>query len=214
MNVVIIGAGGQGKVVGEALLASETDRVVGYMDDRYKSLTKKDGIIFAPITSAPMIKDILGPVKFMIAIGDNRTRWMMAKRLALPDDAYLTYIHPSAIVSPSATFGPGSVVMARTVIQADAVIGRHTIINTGSVIEHDNCLGDFVHISPGAILTGGVTIDAGAHIGAGAAVIPNVKIGEWSVVGAGTVVLDDLPPRCTAVGNPARVLQTKIIEGV
>ena len=52
---------------------------------------------------------------------------------------------------------------------------------------------------------GQVHIENDAWIGAGAIILPNVTIGEQAIVGAGAVVTKDVPPRCIAVGNPARV---------
>jgi acetyltransferase-like isoleucine patch superfamily enzyme len=51
-----------------------------------------------------------------------------------------------------------------------------------------------------------VRIEAGAFIGVGAIVLPGVTIGENAYIGAGAVVTDDVPARCVAVGNPARVV--------
>lgn len=39
-------------------------------------------------------------------------------------------------------------------------------------------------------------------------VLPGVTIGHDSVIGAGSVVMTDIPPRCVALGNPARVIRT------
>ena len=46
----------------------------------------------------------------------------------------------------------------------------------------------------------------GATLGAGAKVLGNIELGAYCRVGAGSVVLDDVPPFCTAVGVPARVV--------
>lgn len=39
-------------------------------------------------------------------------------------------------------------------------------------------------------------------------VLPGVTIGDGTIVGAGSVVVSDIPARCVAVGNPARVIKT------
>lgn len=104
----------------------------------------------------------------------------------------------------------GTVIFAAAVINAHSEIGRHGIVNTAAVIEHDCILEDFVHISPNVTLPGGVKVGEGTHIGIGACVIPGVKIGKWCVIGAGTVVIKNIPDFCTVVGNPGRILKTKI----
>ncbi|CAF2101812.1 unnamed protein product [Brassica napus] len=49
-------------------------------------------------------------------------------------------------------------------------------------------------------------IGDGVLIGAGTCILGNITIGEGAKIGAGSVVLKDVPPRTTAVGNPARLL--------
>ena len=50
-----------------------------------------------------------------------------------------------------------------------------------------------------------VTIGRGAWIGTGAIVMADV--GEGAIIGAGAVVNKPIPPRCVAVGVPARVVK-------
>ena len=38
-------------------------------------------------------------------------------------------------------------------------------------------------------------------------VLPGVTIGYGSIIGAGSVVTKDIPSRCIAVGNPAKVIK-------
>ncbi|XP_008242535.1 PREDICTED: serine acetyltransferase 5 [Prunus mume] len=67
-----------------------------------------------------------------------------------------------------------------------------------------------VDIHPAAAVgTGGLFGHASALIGASATILGNVKIGDGAKIGAGSVVLIDVPPRTTAVGNPARLVGGK-----
>jgi acetyltransferase-like isoleucine patch superfamily enzyme len=45
-----------------------------------------------------------------------------------------------------------------------------------------------------------------ARIGGGAVLCPGVTIGENALIGAGSVVTRDVPDRCVAIGNPARIV--------
>ena len=118
---------------------------------------------------------------------------------------FATAIHPSAIISPSAKIGEGTVVMAGAVINADTVIGKHCIVNTGATVDHDCVIGDYCHIAPGANVSGGTHIGEGTWIGVGACVIQCLNIGKDCMIGAGSVVVKDIPDSVTAYGNPCRV---------
>ncbi|KAE8678749.1 Serine acetyltransferase 5 [Hibiscus syriacus] len=61
----------------------------------------------------------------------------------------------------------------------------------------------------GVVIGETAVIGDGVLIGAGATILGNVKIGEGAKIGAGSVVLIDVPPRTTAVGNPARLVGGK-----
>ena len=50
----------------------------------------------------------------------------------------------------------------------------------------------------------GPTIGSNVQIGTGAKVLGDVRVGNGAVVGANAVVVDDVPPRSTVVGVPAR----------
>ena len=52
-----------------------------------------------------------------------------------------------------------------------------------------------------------VSIGDSVWIGGNTVILPGVSIGSESVIGAGAVVTRDVPPRCVAVGNPARVVR-------
>lgn len=206
MKILIIGHGGHSKVVKDIILSNEGYEIVGYLDDLYTDKTIIDNLYFGAIKDAWEIINNFNDIKLVIAIGNNKVRKRISGILNQPIEMYATLIHKTAIISPYAHVGNGTVIMPNVVVNADTNIGNHTIINTGSIIEHDNIIDDFVHISPHATLSGSIIIEEGAHIGVSATMIPGVKIGKWSIVGAGSVVINDFPSNCTAAGIPAKVI--------
>ncbi|MCT8139012.1 acetyltransferase [Anaerobacillus sp. CMMVII] len=196
------------------ITANNQHEIVGYLDDKYQETTIINHMYVGPISSLKELIYIFKEVSFVIGIGNNRIRKNIVTQLNLPKQSYATLIHPSAVISPRAKIGSGTVIMANAVVNVDANIGQHSIINTGAIVEHDNRLGNFVHISPNATLTGTAHIEDGVHVGAGATVIPNITVGEWSVIGGGATVINHIPPYCTAVGVPAKVISKERVEFV
>ena len=101
-------------------------------------------------------------------------------------------------------------------IHPGAKIGRGLFIDHGSgvVIGETTEIGDDCLIYQGATL-GGTGKDSGKRhptlghnvmIGSGAKVLGPIKVGNNSKVAAGAVVLGEVPPDCTAVGVPARII--------
>jgi acetyltransferase-like isoleucine patch superfamily enzyme len=52
-----------------------------------------------------------------------------------------------------------------------------------------------------------VIIEDHVWIGSKVIILPGVRIGSHAVIGAGSIVTKDIPARCVAAGNPARVLR-------
>lgn len=206
-EIAVIGAGGHSKVIQDILRSHASYKVKAILDDKHDELKLQNGIYTGPIASVRSLLQQYGGMKFIVAVGNNEVRKQLTARLGISDDGYISLAHPTAVVSPSATIGSGTVVMPNAVINADAAIGRHTIINTGAIIEHDSVIGDYVHVAPKATLTGTVRAQEGSMIGAGATVIPGRTVGKWAVVGAGATVIGDIPPYRTAVGTPAKIIK-------
>ncbi len=193
----LYGASGHAKVIMDILVANGI-HVNALVDDNAE-LKELHGI--------PVIHSAEGCSPFIISIGSNKIRKMIAERL---NCEFISAIHPSAIISPSANIAEGTVVMPGAIVQADAKIGKHCIINTAATVDHECVIEDYVHISPNASLCGNVQVGEGAWIGAGATVIPGVKIGKWCVIGAGSVVVKDVPDNAVVVGVPCKELNKDI----
>ena len=42
-----------------------------------------------------------------------------------------------------------------------------------------------------------------------ASILGGINVGDNSIIGAGSVVMKDIPPNCTVMGNPARIIIRK-----
>lgn len=196
----LYGASGHAKVIIDILTAScvQIDALVD------------DNMEIDALSGYPVLHEYRGLSPFIVSIGDNSVRKKIVEKL---NSDFATAVHPSAIISPSATIGEGSVVMQGAIVQACATIGKHCIVNTGASVDHECNIGDFAHISPHSTLCGNVTVGEGTWIGAGTIIIPGIKIGKWSIIGAGSVVTRDIPDGVLAVGNRCKVIKNlKLLE--
>ncbi len=199
MRVVVIGSGGQGKVVVDTCRAAGWT-VLGTADSDPHSTI--DGL---PHLGSPDNLQLEPDVRAVVAIGSNNTRHDIAQRLE-GRVRWASVVHPAATVSPTAHVEEGAVIFAGAIVQAGAVVKRHVILNTGSMAEHDSIIGDFCHVAPGAVVGGRATIGEGVLIGIGAIIVPDLTLGEWGIIGAGGVVLQDTKPGVSYFGVPAKPL--------
>ena len=146
-----------------------------------------------------------GPAVF-VAVGANDARQRLIEACVRSGGTLVTALSQAAVVSPSVSIEPGSLVMPGAVVNAMASIGQGAVINTGAIVEHECVVGNAAHIAPGAVLAGTVHVGDGALVGVGARVTPGRSIGRWAVVGAGAVVTHDVPDGATVVGVPARTI--------
>jgi len=211
MNVIIIGAGGHGKVVLDILQRDSDADLIGFVDDDINSHDKIiDGLqVLGNINSLPKLIAVYKVDAAIIAVGDNKVRAELFDKMKGLGLKLKRAIHPNALIARDVEIGEGVVIAAGAVINTGTRIGNNVIINTGAVIDHDNVIEDNAHISPGVKLAGRVTIGKYTHVGLGATIVEDLTIGENTTIGAGAVVLADIPAHTTAVGVPARIIKHK-----
>ena len=199
MNTYLYGASGHGKVVKDILNANGI-KVEAFIDDNL-DVDKCGG--------KPVLHDATGLSPIIVSVGVNCVRKMIVERITVgnPTIEFATAIHPSAIVSPSAKIGEGTVVMAGVVINADAKIGKHCIVNTGTSIDHECVVENYCHIAPGVNISGDTHVGEGTWVGVGSCVMHGIKIGKNCMIGAGSVVVRDIPDGVVAYGNPCKVMR-------
>ena len=102
-------------------------------------------------------------------------------------------------------------------IHPGATIGKGLFIDhgTGVIIGETTIIGDNVTLYQGVTLGGTgkeqgkrhPTLKDNVMVSAGAKILGSFTIGENSKIGAGSVVLEEVPPNCTVVGVPGRIVR-------
>ena len=207
-RLLIFGASGHGKVVGDCAIAAAGWGELRYFDDRWPMLGTCGPWSVAGTGEAFFAEAGAGGQAF-VAIGNVVTRLAWLHRLQAAGISVATVIHSHSVISPHAVIGEGGLVVAGAVVNIDARLGLGCIINTAATVDHDCLLGDGVHVCPGAHLAGDVQVGESSWLGIGCAVRQGIRIGSGVTVGAGAVVVADVPDGLTVVGVPARPLKKK-----
>ncbi len=155
-KIIIIGAGGHGKVVAETILQTGHYLLLGFADDHLPlgTVVMDDYRVIAGIGSLAFT----GFDRFIVAIGNNTVRKEIYNRLH-KDLEPLTLIHPFTYVSPHATIGKGSVILPGAVISYGVTIGENCIIGSNVHIDHESVIGSHCHIRNGSSIGSNCILD-------------------------------------------------------
>lgn len=207
VRVLGFGAGGHAAVMIEAIRAMGGYEIVGLLDadpQKWGSTCLDIAVVGDDTKIKAFCSE--GVLHFFNGVGsvrDTKLRQNIYERALQNGLTPINVLHPTAIVSPSATLGDGVAVLSHAFVGSRSTLGHNVLVNTGAIVEHDCTVGSHVHIASGATIGGGVRIDDGVHIGLGARIIQGQSIGRNAIIGAGAVVIRDVLPNQIVVGIPA-----------
>ena len=147
MRLIILGAGGHGRVVAD--LAEQTGRYekIYFLDDN----AIDDNVIGK---CSDYIKFKSQDTEMYPAFGNNIGRIEWENKIEEAGIKLAKIIHPLAYVSPKATIADGCVIMPYAIVNTSVEIKKACIINIGAMIDHDCILEEGCHLAPGAIVKG------------------------------------------------------------
>lgn len=214
-DLIIIGSGGLGRETAwtaERINAVTPEwNILGFIDDNIQIQGRTvDGYKVIGTTSAA--KNYPGAY-FICAVGSARIRKTLVEKIKATVNGakFATLIDPACVCCRERIqIGEGCIICANTYITLDIKIGSHVYIGGNGTVGHDAQLGDFVTLYPGVNVSGSTGIASGCELGTGTQIIQGLSVGSNTIVGAGSVIVRNLPPDCTAVGVPARVIKTHI----
>ena len=156
-SLLILGAGGHGKVVKEIAEALGYTKIA-FLDD---NSTEAVGRI---ADSKAFVEEYH---EAFVGIGNNRFRGELLARLEKEGYDISVLVHPTAYISKSAVIGKGTVVEPMAIVNANSKIGIGCIISVGSIVDHDVVLEDCVHVNAGAICKAGSIVAKETRVDAG-----------------------------------------------
>ncbi|MEC1747896.1 PglD-related sugar-binding protein [Schinkia azotoformans] len=157
-NLLILGAGGHGRVVKETAEAMRCFNKIDFLDDKSEVVVGKckDYKHFASSYT-----------HVFVAFGDNEQRMSWMEKLICEGYRFPLLIHPTAYLSPSANIENGSIVCVNAVVNTNVKIKKGCIISIGALIDHDSSVGEYSHINSGAIVKAGCNVSKLTKVDAG-----------------------------------------------
>lgn len=203
-DIILVGYGGHGKSVEDAIYSMDEYNLVGYTD-----LKKHEDCYLPYLGNDDILEDLFATGICNAAIGlgfmgNNNFRDKLYNQLISIGYNLPPIIDSSAVISKSSKISSGTFIGKRTVINAYSSIGKMTIINTGSIIEHGCKVDDYSHIAVGAVLCGNVKVKDHTFIGANSTIMQGITIDSYSIIGAGTLIIENVEKGSTVVGVPGR----------
>jgi len=181
LDLLIIGAGGFGRAVAEAVLLGGQHHLAGFVDDRWPDLEPIwDRPILGRLADLASLRDRAHGC--VVAIGDNTARRSAFEAAVRAGFVPASIVHPRAWVSPRARLANGALVMAGAIVGTEASLEAGVIVNAAAVVDHHARVGAFAHLGVGARMAGGAVLGAGAWIQEGCTVPPGQTVGPGAIV--------------------------------
>lgn len=209
-KVLLLGGLGNASVIAFAIIDAynrgATDlQFCGYINDR-------DGV--SEIEGYPVVgglKDIPELIRqdyyFINAIGKigaQSERINLIEDLEIPDERYVTFIHPLAYVAPGVTLGPGCAILPNASISPGTTLGKGCRVMINAIIGHNNSIGDYCFFAASSCIGAYLKIGDGVFVSLNATVREDLTLANYSTVGMGAVLTKNMGENEIWIGNPAK----------
>jgi len=160
VRLIILGAGGHGKVVADLARQTGQYEKIFFLDDN-----SQDAEVLGKCSQYLEFQS--ADTEMYPAFGNNTVRIQWENKLLEAGIRLAKIIHPLAYVSPLAEVASGCVIMPYAVVNTGTKIKKACIINIGAMVDHDCILEEGCHLAPGAIVKGENHLSEGTKIDSG-----------------------------------------------
>ena len=191
-KILLIGCGGQARVVVDILLEQKIYEIAGFVDNNMA--------VYRNISTIGQDKDLedlfaSGIKNAFICVGalaNTNIRGSLFNKLSLIGFNFPNIIDSSVMLGYNVTMESGNFLAIGVIVNNNVRIGSNCLINTGVIIEHDVILGNNVHLAPRVTICGDVELGHNCFVGASAVILESRKIREKIIIGALSLVNKDI----------------------
>lgn len=209
-DIVIYGSGGFAREVAHLIedinKVNNKWNVLGFLDDNIDNHGMKiNGLLV--LGGKEWLSD-KSRISIVLGIGSPKVKKGIIRKLEKYTNVlYPNLIHPTVTFSRFNNIGSGNVICEGNILTTNIKLFDFVTINLNCTIGHDAELGSYCTVLPNGSISGNVVFEECVDFGTNSTIIQGLRVGEGTVVGAGAVVVKDLPPKCTAVGMPAKPIK-------
>lgn len=157
-QLLILGAGGYGKLVREVAQAMGVFCEIGFLDDG-------NPIALGKLADYECFRQQYRCA--FVAMGDPGLRLQWLERLEKAGYELPVLIHPQACVSPSAVLERGSIVEAMAVVNTEAVVEKGGLLCAGCVVNHNARVQAGCQIDCNAVVASYAVVPRGTKVPSG-----------------------------------------------
>jgi len=204
-NIIIVGAGGFAREVyywANDTFSKENYKIRGFLSYNQKDLEGFN--VKADIIGNDDNYKIEKNDRFIIAIGNIDIKKRAANRLKNRGAKFISLIHPTSLIVPTAKIGEGVVICPYCLVSDNVQLDDFVMMNTYASCGHDVKVGKYSILSPYVALNGFVKLENEVFVGTHATVIAYRKLGYRSKVNANSVVIRDVPLKQMVLGVPGK----------
>lgn len=205
-RLILVGMGGFGREVVQYLRDDEnreqtransrvndhyTKPTLAYLDDQDLSAYEQtSGLVGlgSPKDFHPSLND-----RLLITVGSTKCRANFWDLLQPRGAKFHTFIHPTAVVSSTATIAPGTIICPFAMIGHQAEVGENVVVNCYASVGHDAVVGQHSILSPYASVLGQAKLGTECFLGTRATVFPGVRLGANCTIDAHSFAKMDVP---------------------
>lgn len=173
-----------------------------------------DTIFDKPVIPLEKLQEKYPPEAFevILAVGYSqmgKVRRRLAECCKKKGYSLASFIHSSAVISPSSELGEGNILLENVVVAPMAKVGHCNLIWNGVHISHECILGNYNTLSVSSALAGNVTIQDNCFLGVNSTVADHTTVANYTLVGAAGYVKRDTNPYDVVVPARGAVLDGK-----